>query len=202
MLAFTITGVCFIIGLFIGTISGYFGGRVDEILMRITDLAYALPWLLIMLVVLVAIGKPGFWTMVIAYTSVAWSNYARVVRGEVLKIKNELYIEAAKAIGLSDFRIIIRHVIPNVIYSVLVMASLRMGWIVLTTSSLCFLCLGFRIGTAEWGIIISEGRDWILQGSWWITVYPGLFIFFFVLGWQLLGDAFRDILDPKVRRGL
>lgn len=202
MLAFTITGVCFIIGLFIGTISGYFGGRVDEILMRITDLAYALPWLLIMLVVLVAIGKPGFWTMVIAYTSVAWSNYARVVRGEVLKIKNELYIEAAKAIGLSDFRIIIRHVIPNVIYSVLVMASLRMGWIVLTTSSLGFLGLGFRRGTAEWGIIISEGRDWILQGSWWITVYPGLFIFFFVLGWQLLGDAFRDILDPKVRRGL
>jgi peptide/nickel transport system permease protein len=202
MLAFTITGVCFIIGLFIGTISGYFGGRVDEILMRITDLAYALPWLLIMLVVLVAIGKPGFWTMVIAYTSVAWSNYARVVRGEVLKIKNELYIEAAKAIGVSDIRIIVRHVIPNVIYSVLVMASLRMGWIVLTTSSLGFLGLGFRRGTAEWGIIISEGRDWILQGSWWITVYPGLFIFFFVLGWQLLGDAFRDILDPKVRRGL
>jgi len=202
MLAFTITGICFIIGLFVGTIAGYLGGIVDEILMRIVDLAYALPWLLIMLVVLVAIGQPGFWTMVIAYSSVAWSNYARVVRGEVLKVRNELFVEAAKAIGLSNLQIIIRHIIPNVIYSVVIMASLRMGWIVLATSSLGFLGLGFRRGTAEWGIIISEGRDWILQGSWWITVFPGIFIFFFVLGWQLLGDAFRDILDPKVRRSV
>lgn len=202
MLAFTITGICFIIGLFVGTVSGYYGGAIDEIIMRIVDLAYALPWLLIMLVLLVAIGKPGFWTMVIAYSSVAWSNYARIVRGEVLKVKNELFVEAAKAIGLSDLQIIIRHVIPNVIYSVLIMASLRMGWIVLTTSSLGFLGLGFRRGTAEWGIIISEGREWMLQGSWWITVFPGIFIFLFVLGWQFLGDAFRDILDPKVRRSV
>lgn len=202
MLAFTITGICFIIGLLIGTISGYYGGIVDEILMRIVDLAYSLPWLLIMLVVLVAIGRPGFWTMVIAYSTVAWSNYARVVRGEVLKVKNELFVEAAKAIGIGNLQIIVRHIMPNVIYSVVVMASLRMGWIVLTTSSLGFLGLGFRRGTAEWGIIISEGRDWILQGSWWITVFPGIFIFFFVLGWQFLGDAFRDILDPKVRRSV
>ena len=201
-LAFTITGICFIIGLFVGTISGYYGGVVDEVIMRVVDLAYALPWLLIMLVMLVALGKPGFWTMVIAYSTVAWSGYARIVRGEVLRVKNELFIEAAKAIGLSDLQIIIRHVMPNVIYSVLIMASLRMGRVVLTTSSLGFLGLGFRRGTAEWGIIISEGRDWMLQGSWWITLFPGIFIFFFVLGWQFLGDAFRDILDPKVRRSV
>lgn len=202
MLAFTITGICSIIGLLIGTYSGYLGGIWDDVLMRIVDVAYSLPWLLVMLFVLVAIGQRGFWIMVTAYTIVGWADYARVVRGEVLRVKNELFIEAAKAIGLSDLQIIIRHIIPNVIYSVAVMASLKMGWIVLTTSSLGFLGLGFEAGTAEWGIIISEGRDWILQGSWWITVFPGIFIFFFVLGWQLMGDAFRDILDPKIRRSL
>jgi len=202
MLAFTITGICFIIGLIIGTSSGYFGGIFDDILMRIVEVAYGLPWLLVMLFVLVAIGQPGFWTMVTAYAVVGWADYARVVRGEVLRIKNELFVEAAKAIGLSNPQIILKHIIPNVIYSVAIMASLKMGWIVLTTSSLGFLGLGFEAGTAEWGIIISGGRDWILQGSWWISVFPGVFIFFFVLGWQLMGDAFRDILDPKIRRSL
>jgi peptide/nickel transport system permease protein len=202
LLAFTITGICFIIGLFVGTISGYYGGIIDEILMRVNDIFYTLPWLLIIMIVLVLIGKPGFWTMVIATTSVAWSDYSRLVRGEVLKVKNELYIEAAKAIGLTDLQIILRHIIPNVIYSVVIMASLRMGSIVLTTSSLGFLGVGFKQGTAEWGIIMSVGRNWLLHGSWWITVFPGIFIFFFVLGWQLMGDAFRDILDPKTRRSI
>ena len=202
MLAFTITGICFTIGLFVGTVAGYYGGIIDEFLMRLVDLFYALPWLLIMLLVLVVIGKRGFWTMVMAYTTVAWSTYARVARGEVLRIKNELFIEAAKAIGLTDLQIIIRHVIPNVIYSIIIMASLRMGWIVLATSSLGFLGLGFSPGTAEWGIIMSEGRNWLLQGSWWISMFPGIVIFLFVLGWQLMGDAFRDILDPKTRRSV
>jgi peptide/nickel transport system permease protein len=95
-----------------------------------------------------------------------------------------------------------KHVIPNAIYTVVIMAAARMGTIVLSTASLGFLGLGFNPGTAEWGIIISEGRNWLLQGSWWITAFPGIFIFFFVLGWQLMGDAFRDILDPKVRRSI
>ncbi len=201
MLAFTITAICFSIGLMVGVIAGYYGGIVDDILMRIVDLFYSLPWLVVMLVILIALGKRGFWTMVIAYSILAWPGYSRIVRGEVLRVKNELYVEAAKAMGLTDLQIIFKHVLPNSIYTVVIMASMRLGTIVLSTSSLGFLGLGFAPGTAEWGIIISEGRNWLLQGSWWIAVFPGIFIFFFVLGWQLLGDAFRDMLDPKSRRG-
>lgn len=201
MLAFTITAICFSIGLTVGVIAGYYGGIIDDVLMRIVDLFYSLPWLVVMMVILIALGKRGFWTMVIAYSILAWPGYSRIVRGEVLRVKNELYVEAAKAMGLTDLQIIFRHVLPNSIYTVVIMASMRLGTIVLSTSSLGFLGLGFAPGTAEWGIIISEGRNWLLQGSWWIAVFPGIFIFFFVLGWQLLGDAFRDILDPKSRRG-
>ena len=202
MLAFSITAICFSVGMLIGVVAGYYGGMVDDILMRIVDLFYSLPWLVVMLVILIAIGKRGFWTMVIAYSILAWPGYSRVVRGEVLRVKNELYVEAARAMGLTDLQIILKHVLPNSIYTVVIMASMRLGTIVLSTSSLGFLGLGFNPGTAEWGIIISEGRNWLLQGSWWIAVFPGIFIFFFVLGWQLLGDAFRDILDPKSRRGV
>lgn len=202
MLAFSITAICFSVGILVGVIAGYYGGLIDDILMRIVDLFYSLPWLVVMLVILIAIGKRGFWTMVIAYSILAWPGYSRVVRGEVLRVKNELYVEAARAMGLTDLQIILRHVLPNSIYTVVIMASMRLGTIVLSTSSLGFLGLGFNPGTAEWGIIISEGRNWLLQGSWWIAVFPGIFIFFFVLGWQLLGDAFRDILDPKSRRGV
>lgn len=201
MLAFSITAICFSVGLMVGVIAGYYGGIIDDILMRLVDLFYSLPWLVVMMVILIALGKRGFWTMVIAYSILAWPGYSRIVRGEVLRVKNELYVEAAKAIGLTDLQIIVRHVLPNSIYTVVIMASMRLGTIVLSTSSLGFLGLGFNPGTAEWGIIISEGRNWLLQGSWWIAVFPGIFIFFFVLGWQLLGDAFRDILDPKSRRG-
>jgi len=202
MLAFSITAICFSVGMLVGVVAGYYGGLIDDILMRIVDLFYSLPWLVVMLVILIAIGKRGFWTMVIAYSILAWPGYSRVVRGEVLRVKNELYVEAAKAMGLTDLQIILKHVLPNSIYTVVIMASMRLGTIVLSTSSLGFLGLGFNPGTAEWGIIISEGRNWLLQGSWWIAVFPGIFIFFFVLGWQLLGDAFRDILDPKSRRGV
>jgi len=202
MLAFSITAICFSVGLMVGVIAGYYGGLIDDILMRIVDLFYSLPWLVVMLVILIAIGKRGFWTMVIAYSILAWPGYSRIVRGEVLRVKNELYVEAAKAMGLTDLHFFFNDTATTEIYTVVIMASMRLGTIVLSTSSLGFLGLGFNPGTAEWGIIISEGRNWLLQGSWWIAVFPGIFIFFFVLGWQLLGDAFRDILDPKSRRGV
>jgi peptide/nickel transport system permease protein len=155
-----------------------------------------------MMAFLLAIGRPGFWTMVTAYSLMNWQSYARMVRGEILRTKNEVYIEAARSIGLSDAQIILRHILPNVMYTIVIMACMRMGSIVLSTSSLGFLGVGFMLGTAEWGMLISEGRDWLLVGAWWITVFPGIFIALFVLGWTLLGDAFRDILDPKLRRNL
>jgi len=118
MLAFSITAICFSVGILVGVIAGYYGGIIDDILMRIVDLFYSLPWLVVMLVILIAIGKRGFWTMVIAYSILAWPGYSRVVRGEVLRVKNELYVEAAKAMGLTDLQIILRHVLPNSIRGV------------------------------------------------------------------------------------
>ena len=199
-LSITITGVCFFFGLLYGCISGYYGGWIDNLLMRIVDIFYAMPSLLMMMVFLIAIGKPGFWTMVIAYCLTNWPSYARIVRSEVLRVKNEAFVEAAKAIGLPDLVIITKHILPNVLYTVVIMACMRMGTIVLSTSGLGFLGIGFTPGTAEWGLIISQGRDWLLFGAWWITIFPGIFRSLYVAGWTLLGDAFRDILDPKLGR--
>jgi peptide/nickel transport system permease protein len=201
-LSFTITILCLSFGMIYGSISGYYGGWIDEIMMRIVDLFYSMPNLVVMLAFLLWIGRPGFWTLVTGYSLMNWQSYARMVRGEILRAKNEVYIEAARSIGLSDAQIIIRHILPNVMYTIVIMACMRMGTIVLSTSSLGFLGVGLMLGTAEWGMIISEGRDWLLVGAWWITVFPGIFIALFVLGWTLLGDAFRDILDPKLRRSL
>jgi peptide/nickel transport system permease protein len=135
-----------------------------------------------------------------------WPSYARLIRAEVLTVREEDYVEAAKSIGSSDFRIIVKHVLPNSIYPILVMASLDMGAVVLVAAALSFLGLGAPVGYADWGQMASFSRNWIVGppgeplAYWYTVVIPGLFIFFFVLGWNLLGDAFRDILDPKLRR--
>jgi peptide/nickel transport system permease protein len=144
--------------------------------------------------------------VLIALALVGWPSYARVIRGEILRVRQEDYIEASKAVGCSDFRIITRHILPNAIYPVVIMASLDIGSIVLTAAALSFLGIGAPVGFADWGQMISFARNWIWAGRenpwqyWYTFTIPGLFIFIFVLGWNLLGDAFRDILDPTLRR--
>lgn len=155
------------------------------------------------------------WTMNLSITNldkilitlavIGWPSYARVMRGEVLRVKNEDYIEAAKAAGCSDFRIMIKHILPNAIYPIIIMASLDTGSVVLTAAALSFLGIGAPIWYADWGQIISRARPWITAGESimsyaHIFLLPGIFIFTFVLGWNLLGDAFRDVLDPTLRR--
>ena len=210
-----------IIGIVTGSVAGYYGGIVDEVLMRFTDMVIAVPGLVLCMALVVAL--PAQFTLNLGFTQVAvgltkldrvllalvlvgWPSYTRVIRGEILKVREEDYIEAARAAGCSDFRVMIKHILPNTIYPIIIMASLDTGAIVLTAAALSFLGLGAPSGYADWGQLIALSRNYIYAnitdptGTWWVWVIPGLFIFIFVLGWNLLGDAFRDILDPTLRR--
>jgi len=213
-----VVGLSLIIGLTIGSLAGYYGGILDELMMRLTDIFFAFPGLVLCIALVIAI--PNVWTilqigpisltvalapldkLLIALSLVSWPSYCRVIRGEVIRIKAEDYIAASRAVGCSDLRIIVRHILPNSIYPILIMASLDIGAIVLTAAALSFLGIGTPSGYADWGQLISLSRNWITTSLryWYTYLIPGLFIFTFVLGWNLLGDAFRDILDPTLRR--
>jgi len=193
------------ISLVVGTLAGFYGGIIDELLMRFTDIVWAFPGLILAMAFVVAFG-PGLDNVMIALILVSWSSYARVIRSEILRVKQEDYVEAAKAVGCSDLRVMLRHIIPNSIYPIVIMASLDIGAIVLSAAALSFLGLGAPMGYADWGQMISFSRNWIMGRPgqpyiYWFTYWiPGVFIFTFVLGWNLLGDAFRDIMDPTLRR--
>ena len=200
--ALTVVGFSVFLGIILGGLSGYFGGWVDELIMRFTDVILALPSLLLA-VVIVAITGPSLSHVMLSVTAVSWPSYARLLRGDVLAIKNREFIQASRAMGASHLRIFLKHILPNCIYPILVLASLDMGSIVITAAALSFLGLGAPLGYADWGQLISLSRNWIMGSSgnpfaYWNTfTIPGLAIFFFVLGWNLLGDGLRDILDPR-----
>lgn len=265
-----VVAISLVIGLLTGSLAGYYGGVIDEILMRFTDIVLAFPGLILAMALVIALppawsvdfgfvglaivvffallligrfkklqgiwqfvlavlgfavfgalytwvlGTPPVWVqkinlgnldkVLIALALVGWPSYTRVIRGEILRVRHEDYVEAARAVGCSDFRIVVRHILPNAIYSVIIIASLDIGAIVLTAAALSFLGIGAPVGYADWGQMISFARNWIWAGIenpwqyWYTFTIPGLFIFVFVLGWNLLGDAFRDILDPTLRR--
>ena len=200
-----VVAVSALLGILIGGIAGYYKGIVDEILMRLTDIILAFPGLILAMALVVAFG-PGLDSITLALILVGWPTYARLIRGEFLRITAEDFVEAAKAIGCSDARIIFRHVLPNAIYPLLVVASLDIGSVVLTAAALSFLGLGAPEGYADWGQLISLSRNWIIGTAhnpfayWHVYIIPGLFLFLFVMGWNLLGDALRDVLDPMIRR--
>jgi len=193
-----------LIGLFIGSISAYFGGWVDEILMRITDIFLSFPFLVAAMVLTTILGK-GLDKVMIALITFGWMGYARVIRGSILSAKEETYVMAAKALGIKDGRIIWRHLLPNTIFPVLVQGSMNIGSMVITAAALSFLGVGAPMGYADWGQMVSFARNWIIgapghAGQYWYTVfYPGIFIVLFVLAWNLIGDTLRDILDPRLR---
>ena len=199
-----IVAVSVAIGIVVGGIAGYYRGRIDEVLMRVVDIFLAFPGL-ILAVVIVAILGPGLTNVMIALALVGWPGYARLLRGEILSVRERDYVEAARAMGAGDAKIILRHVLPNSIYPVLVVASLDMGSIVVLAAALSFLGLGAPVGYADWGQIISLSRNWIIGSGgnafayWYTVVFPGAALVLFTLGWNLLGDAFRDILDPRLR---
>ncbi len=192
------------VGLVLGGVSGYYGGRLDEVVMRVTDVFLAFPGLVLAVVVVAVLGR-SLDNVMIAIAIVNWPTYARLLRGDILGVRSRDFVEAARAAGASDFRIIFRHIIPNAIYPFLVFGSLDVGLIVLTAAALSFLGLGAEVGYADWGMLINLSRNWILGAPghpfayWYVVIFPGTAIFLFVLGWNLLGDAFRDILDPRLR---
>ncbi len=201
-----ITMATILLGLLVGTTSGYFGGWLDEVLMRIVEVFMGFPFLLAAITLAAVLGtSPRFdriTTGMIALIAFGWTTYARLLRGDILSVKERDYVMAARTLGSSHLRIMMRHVIPNSIFPTLVVASTSIGSYVLNFAALSFLGLGAEPGYADWGQLISFARNWMpsLAEYWYILVYPGIAILLFVLGWNLIGDAFRDILDPKLAR--
>lgn len=186
------------VGAVIGWVAGYFGGRTDEVLMRLTDMFLAFPSLVLAMAFAAALG-PSLPNMIFAISLVTWTPYARLARGETLRTKAQDFVEAARAMGASDARIIFRHVLPMTLSVLIVQLTLRMGTIILTAAGLGFLGLGAQPPTPEWGAMVSDGRNYLV-GQWWMSTLPGAAIAASVLGFNLLGDGIRDILDPRLRR--
>ncbi|WHO73673.1 ABC transporter permease [Rhizobium sp. BT03] len=183
------------IGLIVGTVSGYAGGWVDATLMRITDIFLAFPKLVLALAFVAALG-PGIQNAIIAIAITSWPPYARIARAETLTVRRSDYISAVKLMGASPFRIILRHVMPLCISSLIVRVTLDMAGIILTAAGLGFLGLGAQPPLPEWGAMIASGRRFILD-QWWVAAMPGIAILIVSLGFNLLGDGLRDALDPK-----
>ncbi len=184
-----------VVGLIIGTVAGYFGGWVDEVLMRITDIFLAFPRLILALA-LVAVLGPGIENAVLAIALTAWPPYARVARAETLTVRNSDYIAAVRLQGAGAARIIWGHVVPMCLPSVIIRVTLDMAGVILTAAGLGFLGLGAQPPLPEWGLMISAGRKYLFE-QWWVATMPGLAIFIVSLGFNLLGDGLRDVLDPR-----
>ena len=196
-----VAGGSMLIGLAIGVFASYYGGWIDEVLMRFTDIIFAFPGLILamtLVVILVPLGFNRLDAVMLSLTIVGWPGYSRLIRGEILRIKNEDYVEAAKSVGCSDLRVIYKHILPNSIYPILIVFTLDIGTVVLGAAALSFLGIGAPPGYADWGQIIALSMNWIYGapsnpfGNWYTFVIPGLFISMFVMGWNLLGDALRD----------
>jgi len=193
-----------LIGIIIGSVSAYYGGVVDNLIMRVVDIFMTLPYLLAALIMAAVltpkIGR-SLIPAIVALITFGWMSYARIIRGDILSIKERDYIMAARVIGVKDGRILFRHILPNAIFPTLVLASLAIGDVVLSFAALSFLGIGTESGYADWGQVLSFARNWIssLTTYWYIVVWPGLTLVLFVMGWNLVGDALRDVLDPRMR---
>jgi peptide/nickel transport system permease protein len=187
-----------LLGAPLGAIAGYKGGWVDETIMRFTDLFLAFPSLLLAMAIVSALGR-GLENAAIALVISWWPWYTRLVRGVTISLRQRYFVEAAQAIGVSDWVIILRHILPNTISPVLVQATVDMGTVILAMGGLAFLGLGTQPPNPDWGLMVSEGRSYILD-QWWISTFPGVAIFVVVLSFNLLGDTLRDIFDPRQYR--
>ncbi len=185
------------IGIILGLISGYYGGIADSLIMRFVDILLSFPRVLLALTIVGMLG-PGLLNVMIAVGIAGITGYARLVRGTVLSTREEVYVEAARAIGCPDMKILFRHILPNVVGPVIVLATLDVASAVLAASSLSFLGLGVQPPTAEWGYMLNEGRNY-LRSAPWITFFPGMTIMISVLSINMLGDGLRDALDPRLK---
>jgi peptide/nickel transport system permease protein len=186
------------LGLVLGLLAGYHGGRLDSFLMRAADITMAFP-IILFAILLVAILGGGMFNVVVSIGVVLWARYARVIRGEVLSLMQRDFIARARVNGCSDLRIIFVHLFPNVLNTLMVLLSLQVGWLIIVESSLSFLGAGIPPPTPSWGSMIAEGRDYITR-AWWVSLFPGLAIALTVLAFNLFGDWLRDTLDPRQRQ--
>jgi peptide/nickel transport system permease protein len=197
-----------LIGIVVGAMSGYIGGKFDELMMRITDVFLSIPALILSMAI-VAVLSRNLDNIVLSLVFVWWPSYARLVRGQVLSIKENTYVEAARAVGVKKNRILFRHIIPNSMAPMIVSITMDLGSVVLVAAALSYIGFGVPSGYAEWGKMVSDGQEFFLSkvpwegqliNPWWMVTFPGMFILLFVMGFALFGDALRDILDPRARR--
>ncbi|MEI8306606.1 MAG: nickel transporter permease [Chloroflexales bacterium] len=186
------------VGTLVGAIAGYLGGWWDEAIMRLTDIFFAFPSLILAMAIAGALG-PSLQNALIAVAVVSWPIYARLMRGQVLVLRDQEFVQAARAIGMSNLRILLRHILPNTLSPLLVQASFDMGGTILAVSGLSFIGFGAQPPTPEWGVMISEGRNYITT-QWWLTFFPAFAMLLVVTGFNLVGDGLRDILDPRLNK--
>lgn len=194
---FVAVGIAVIIGIIIGAAAGYYGGWVDDLLMRFVDMMLCFPSFFLILAV-IAILEPSIYNIMAVIGLTGWMGVARLVRAEFLRIREMDYVKAARSIGASDFRIVFRHILPNALNPVIVAATLGVAGAILTESALSFLGIGVQPPTPSWGNMLTAGKN-NMEIAWWLSVYPGLAILITVLGYNLLGEGLRDILDPRLK---
>lgn len=187
-----------IIGTILGLTAGYYGGKLDAIIMRIADIQLSFPATLIALFIMSISGR-GIGNLLIALTLVGWVIYARTVRGATLSEKNKEYVEAGKVIGLPNFKIIVKHILPNVVTSLIVIATIQVGAFILTEATLSFLGVGVPVTRPSLGLLVKNGYDVLFSGLWWASAFPGFFIMLLVFGINMLGDFLRDELNPRLK---
>jgi peptide/nickel transport system permease protein len=186
------------IGTVMGVLSGYLGRWVDAVVMRITDAWLALPSLIFAIFLATLVG-PSMWNIVVILGAVFWTRYARVIRGEVLSLREREYVKLAEVAGATKYRVMVRHIVPNVMNTTIVLASLTIGVVIIAEASLSFLGVGVPPPAPAWGSMLAEARPTLLTGRWWLTVFPGLAIMLVVLATQIMGDWLRVKLDPQLR---
>lgn len=187
-------------GSLLGLVAGFRGGWVDEVIMRITDMFLAFPGLILAMAVVAAVQRRGILVVVIAIAIRWWAPYARMMRAQVLTLRELDYVEAARAAGVSRARILLRHILPNAMSPIIVQATLDLGYIILTAAALSFLGFGAQPGEPDWGRMVADGREH-LRDAWWVVTFPGVAILLTVMAFNLVGDAARDIFDPRLHGG-
>lgn len=194
-LSLIVVSITVVIGVAVGSLAGFLGGRWDSLLMRLVDVFLSIPELIFALAIAATLG-PAFGNIILALAIVFWVKYARIVRGQIIHVKKNDYVDAARVIGDSRWRIYLKDVLPNSITPVMVQATLDMGHVVLIGATLSFIGLA-EAGLAEWGNLVSEGQSGIVAGRWWVATFAGAMVFLWALAFNLLGDGLRDVLDPR-----
>jgi len=191
-----------VMGMVVGSVAAFYGGWVDMLLMRITDIFLAFPFLVAAMTLSAVFASSGrsIWTPLAAIIIFGWMGYAQLIRGDILAVREREFVTASRVIGVNDFFILFRHILPNAIFPTIVVASLQVGAVVITFAALSFLGVGVEPGYADWGQLISFARNWITQLNtyWYVVMFPGVTIVLFVMGWNLIGDAIRDVFDPRL----